>query len=193
MAIEFCREPIEDRVERHGNDDAPDNDRQKWSDQNKRPVSQQSEANDSNDEKHQLFIRCPELQRSFIVVHCRSPPCLRMNFAVALCHVLFLRNQEGVGRCPSWLKLPVNALKIDKAFVQGLAHDTNGQKIVRIILDLARSLHLETVAEGVEDGKTLALLGEWGCDHAQGFVVHRPSPSDQLVAWIERNSVTPAA
>jgi hypothetical protein len=85
-----------------------------------------------------------------------------MNFAVALCHVLFLRNQEGVGRCPSWLKLPVKALKIDKAFVQGLAHDTNGQKIVRIILDLARSLHLETVAEGVEDGKTLALLGEWG-------------------------------
>ena len=90
-------------------------------------------------------------------------------------------------------KLPVNALKIDKAFIQGLAHDTNGQKIVRIILDLARSLHLETVAEGVEDEKTLALLREWGCDYAQGFAVHRPSPSDQLVAWIERNSVTPAA
>ena len=84
-------------------------------------------------------------------------------------------------------------LKIDKAFVQGLAHDTNGQKIVRIILDLARSLHLETVAEGVEDEKTLALLGGWGCDYAQGFAVHRPSPHDQLVAWIERNSVTPAA
>ena len=90
-------------------------------------------------------------------------------------------------------KLPVNALKIDQAFIRGLTHDASGQKIVRTILDLARSLHLESVAEGVEDQKTLALLREWGCDYAQGFAVHRPSPHDQLVAWIERNSVTPAA
>ena len=90
-------------------------------------------------------------------------------------------------------KLPVNALKIDQAFIRGLAQDASGQKIVRTILDLARSLDLESVAEGVEDQKTLALLREWGCDYAQGFAVHRPSPPDQLVAWIERSSVTPAA
>jgi EAL domain-containing protein (putative c-di-GMP-specific phosphodiesterase class I)/GGDEF domain-containing protein len=90
-------------------------------------------------------------------------------------------------------KLPVNALKIDQAFIRGLTHDASDQKIVRTILELAGSLHLESVAEGVEDQKTLALLREWGCNYAQGFAVHRPSPPDQLVAWIERISVTPAA
>jgi hypothetical protein len=70
MAIEFRREPIEHRVERYGNDDAPDDDRQKRADQDKRPVSQKPEANDSNDEKHKLFIRCTGLQRSIIVIHC---------------------------------------------------------------------------------------------------------------------------
>jgi predicted signal transduction protein with EAL and GGDEF domain len=63
----------------------------------------------------------------------------------------------------SYLKiLPANALKIDQAFVQGLTHDANDQKIVRTILDLARSLDLETIAEGVEEEKTLALLRDWG-------------------------------
>ena len=85
-------------------------------------------------------------------------------------------------------KLPVCALKIDKAFVRGLARDTSGKKIVRTILDLARSLDLESVAEGVEDEKTLALLRDWRCDYAQGFVVHRPSPYDELLAWLHSNS-----
>jgi EAL domain-containing protein (putative c-di-GMP-specific phosphodiesterase class I) len=84
-------------------------------------------------------------------------------------------------------KLPVSALKIDQAFVRELSRDANDQTIVRTILDLARSLHLETVAEGVEDDKSLTLLREWQCDYAQGFVVHRPSPPEQLLEWIERN------
>ncbi|MEZ0301226.1 MAG: EAL domain-containing protein [Hyphomicrobiaceae bacterium] len=83
-------------------------------------------------------------------------------------------------------KLPVSALKIDQAFVKRLAHDNNDQKIVRAILGLARSLDLESVAEGVEDDAALALLREWGCDYAQGYAVHRPAPYDQLLAWIEQ-------
>jgi diguanylate cyclase len=91
--------------------------------------------------------------------------------------------------------LPVSALKIDQAFVKRLAHDSNDQKIVRAILGLARSLDLESVAEGVEDGAALELLREWGCDYAQGFTVHRPQPYDQLLAWIERTRLpsVPAA
>src|SRR5262249_19230747 len=61
MAIKFSREPIEDWVERYRNDDAPDNDRQKWSDQDQRPVSQKSKAKYSNYQKHKFFIRCTEL------------------------------------------------------------------------------------------------------------------------------------
>jgi EAL domain-containing protein (putative c-di-GMP-specific phosphodiesterase class I) len=70
--------------------------------------------------------------------------------------------------------------------VKRLAHDDNDQKIVRAILGLAKSLDLESVAEGVEDEAALALLREWGCDYAQGYAVHKPAPYDQLLAWIER-------
>jgi hypothetical protein len=73
MAIESGREPIKYWVERYGNDDAPDNDRQKWSDQDQRPISQKSKANYSNYENHEFFVRCTELWRLIIVVHCCGP------------------------------------------------------------------------------------------------------------------------
>ena len=82
-------------------------------------------------------------------------------------------------------KLRVSALKIDQEFVKSLASDANSQKIVRAILQLAGSLGLETVAEGVEDEASLALLREWGCDYAQGYGVHRPAPSQELLRFIE--------
>src|SRR5262249_20328844 len=56
MAIKFSREPIEDWVERYSNDDAPDNDRQKWSDQDQRPVPQKAEADYSNCQHHEFFV-----------------------------------------------------------------------------------------------------------------------------------------
>ena len=82
-------------------------------------------------------------------------------------------------------KLPVCTLKIDQTFVKKLAHDASDQKIVRTILGLARSLDLESIAEGVEDEAALALLRDWGCDYAQGFCLHKPAPYDQLLAWME--------
>ena len=82
-------------------------------------------------------------------------------------------------------KLPVCTLKIDQTFVKKLAHDASDQKIVRTILGLARSLDLESIAEGVEDEAALALLRDWGCDYAQGFCLHEPAPYDQLLAWME--------
>jgi EAL domain-containing protein (putative c-di-GMP-specific phosphodiesterase class I) len=81
-------------------------------------------------------------------------------------------------------KLRVSALKIDQEFVKTLASDSNNQKIVRSILHLARSLGLETVAEGVEDERSVALLREWGCEYAQGYGVHRPAPSKDLLHFI---------
>ena len=81
-------------------------------------------------------------------------------------------------------KLRVSALKIDQEFVKTLATDENNQKIVRAILLLADSLDLETVAEGVEDEGSLALLREWGCDYAQGYFVHRPAPPDQVSTFL---------
>ena len=93
----------------------------------------------------------------------------------------------------SYLKnLPVDILKIDKAFVSGMLADQVDTRIVRGIVDLAGSLGLETVAEGVEDEDTLAHLAAIGCGFAQGYVISRPLPVADVVDWCRRNAPQPA-
>jgi predicted signal transduction protein with EAL and GGDEF domain len=86
-------------------------------------------------------------------------------------------------------KLRASALKIDQEFVKTLATDANNQKIVQAILHLAKALGLQTVAEGVEDVRTVELLTEWGCDYAQGYAVHRPSPANDVLLVVEERRV----
>jgi diguanylate cyclase (GGDEF)-like protein len=66
-------------------------------------------------------------------------------------------------------RFEVERLKIDQTFVRRLTDDLQDQAIVRAIVQMASSLNLFTVAEGVEDGATLALLGDLGCQQGQGF------------------------
>ena len=68
-------------------------------------------------------------------------------------------------------------LKIDVGFVRNLTADTSNQHLVRAIAGLARDFGYETIAEGVEDAETLAMLVDYGVDFAQGFHIGRPSPS----------------
>lgn len=81
-------------------------------------------------------------------------------------------------------KLRVSALKIDQTFIRTLATDPGNQTIVRAIVQLAKALGLQTVAEGVEDAESLALLREWGCDYAQGYFVHRPAPAPEVTLML---------
>ncbi|MCW2984407.1 MAG: putative signaling protein, partial [Conexibacter sp.] len=81
-------------------------------------------------------------------------------------------------------RLPVAELKIDRSFVSGMVADEDDAAIVRTTLDLARSLRLRVVAEGVEDEDTWALLAELGADAIQGFVLSRPLPAAQIDAWL---------
>ena len=81
-------------------------------------------------------------------------------------------------------KLPVDSLKIDQSFVtRMLSDDDDSAKIVRSIVELAHNLDLEVVAEGVENRETLARLGNFGCDIAQGFSISQPIPGDKFRAW----------
>ena len=66
-------------------------------------------------------------------------------------------------------------LKIDVDFVRNLADDTSNQHLVRAIAGLAKDFGYETIAEGVEDAETLAMLVDYGVDFAQGFHIGRPS------------------
>jgi EAL domain-containing protein (putative c-di-GMP-specific phosphodiesterase class I) len=81
-------------------------------------------------------------------------------------------------------KMPVSELKIDKAFVLRLAHDDNDKTIVRTLIAMANSFSLATVAEGVEDEETLALLAQMSCTKAQGFGICRPLPADEITQWL---------
>ena len=69
-------------------------------------------------------------------------------------------------------------LKIDREFVHELADDESDQRIVRTIVALARDFGKLTIAEGVEDDRTLELLRGYGVDFAQGFLIGRPAPID---------------
>ncbi len=94
----------------------------------------------------------------------------------------------------SYLKrLPVDEIKIDKSFVLNMQHDENDAVIVRSIIDLARNLGFRVVAEGVETMSTWEALRDMGCDIAQGYVISRPLPADQLGAWLETVKPTPLA
>jgi EAL domain-containing protein (putative c-di-GMP-specific phosphodiesterase class I) len=83
-------------------------------------------------------------------------------------------------------RLPVTELKIDRAFVLGMATDRGDAAIVRSVIDLARAFRLRVVAEGVEDERTWRLLAEAGCDAAQGWFHARPMPAAELAVWLDR-------
>jgi PAS domain S-box-containing protein len=79
-------------------------------------------------------------------------------------------------------RLPVAALKIDIEFVRDLPQNSENQHVVKATVNLAKGFGRRTIAEGVEDLTTLALLEELGVDYAQGFAIGRPRPIDTLIA-----------
>ncbi|HET9380590.1 MAG TPA: bifunctional diguanylate cyclase/phosphodiesterase [Streptomyces sp.] len=81
-------------------------------------------------------------------------------------------------------RLPVSELKIDRSFVARLAVDTEDAEIVRCTVDLAHSLGLLVVAEGVEDDETWERLRDLGCDAVQGWLVAAAMPPDETTAWL---------
>ena len=73
-------------------------------------------------------------------------------------------------------QVPVTALKIDRSFVSNLGVDTEARAIVAALIPMAHMLELKVVAEGVETEDHARLLGELGCDFAQGYLYGRPAP-----------------
>ena len=91
----------------------------------------------------------------------------------------------------SYLKrFPVDIVKVDRGFVAGLGTQQHDTEIVRAVLALGQSLGLTTVAEGVETTAQLDLLRELGCDCAQGFLLARPAPGDELAGQEARIRAT---
>ncbi|GLY19153.1 hypothetical protein Kisp01_61670 [Kineosporia sp. NBRC 101677] len=79
--------------------------------------------------------------------------------------------------------LPISELKVDRSFVQAMEQDEGEELIVRSVVELGRNLGLTTVAEGVENPETLVKLVSFGCDTAQGYLLARPMPAEDLDRW----------
>ena len=91
--------------------------------------------------------------------------------------------------------LPVDELKIERSLVKGVHQDRDSEAIVRFIVELAHSLKLSVVAEGVEDDAVLDVLRAIGCDEAQGFhpLLGRPLPVADLLRQRSPATVAGAA
>lgn len=84
-------------------------------------------------------------------------------------------------------RLPVDELKIDRAFVMGMADDRDDRMIVRSTIELAHNLGLKVVAEGVETDACLDELRALGCDLAQGYLFSGPLRRSKLETWLRRS------
>jgi diguanylate cyclase (GGDEF)-like protein len=91
-------------------------------------------------------------------------------------------------------RLPVDELKIDRSFMMHAHERRDDETIVRSTIELAHSMGLKVVAEGVEEPKGWNLLRRLGCDFAQGYLISRPMPAPDVIAFVRRaNDLLPAS
>jgi diguanylate cyclase (GGDEF)-like protein len=88
-------------------------------------------------------------------------------------------------------ELPVDELKLDRSFVFPMADDARAAAIVRSTVELAHSLGLRIVAEGVEHAAAAAELTRYGCDTAQGFLYSRALAPAGLTRWLDQRNLPP--
>lgn len=83
-------------------------------------------------------------------------------------------------------RMPIDALKIDKSFVDDVLTDSDDAEIANAIIRLAHALNLRVVAEGVETDEQMKFLKDQGCDEIQGYAIAKPLPPDQVATFFDR-------
>jgi diguanylate cyclase (GGDEF)-like protein len=86
--------------------------------------------------------------------------------------------------------LPVDVLKVDKAFIDDVPGDTNGENLVQSVLALAKSLQLTVIAEGVEREEQLNWLRGQRCEIIQGYIYAPPVSAEQATEWLKSRYAT---
>jgi len=87
-------------------------------------------------------------------------------------------------------RIPFTELKIDRSFVNRGMHDAAARAILESSMAMAQKLNLTTVAEGVETQAELELMRALGCDGVQGYLIARPMPTSELIAWLQQRTHT---
>jgi diguanylate cyclase len=125
-------------------------------------------------------VLCLEINESALVNDAESaPPTLD---ALKRLGVKLSIDEFGTGHSSlgTLKRFPLDMVKVDRSFVSGLGSDTEDAAIVTAIINLAHSLGLQTVADGVETKEQVDELRALGCDIGQGFYFARPRPSDAI-------------
>jgi diguanylate cyclase (GGDEF)-like protein len=89
-------------------------------------------------------------------------------------------------------QFPVDALKIDRSFIGGIAASTESAALIHTLVQLGKALQIETLAEGIEDQVQLEALQREHCDHGQGFLFSRPLDVSAVEAFLKSNDKAPA-
>ncbi|RJE84318.1 EAL domain-containing protein [Paenibacillus sp. 1011MAR3C5] len=77
-------------------------------------------------------------------------------------------------------QLPLDYLKIDRSFTKELTSDVSSASIVRLIIDIGHSMNLQVICEGIETGREVEALRQFGCEYGQGYYFQRPSPPNEI-------------
>jgi EAL domain-containing protein (putative c-di-GMP-specific phosphodiesterase class I) len=85
-------------------------------------------------------------------------------------------------------RYPFDSIKIDREFVSDMTYDMGDRELVNAAIVMAHSLDLRVIAEGVETQEQLSDLEELGCGYAQGYLLGRPMPAEELTAVLKQQN-----
>jgi EAL domain-containing protein (putative c-di-GMP-specific phosphodiesterase class I) len=88
-------------------------------------------------------------------------------------------------------QFPADALKIDRSFISNIASSTQSTALIQTLVQLGKTLEIETLAEGIEDQVQLKTLQRERCDHGQGFLFSRPLDVHAVEAFLETAELPP--
>ena len=88
-------------------------------------------------------------------------------------------------------QFPVDALKIDQSFIEGVASSAESSALLHTLVGLGKTLHLKTLAEGIENDAQLTELQDQQCDQGQGFLYARPLDAEGITEFLSANPVDP--
>jgi EAL domain-containing protein (putative c-di-GMP-specific phosphodiesterase class I) len=87
-------------------------------------------------------------------------------------------------------QFPVDSLKIDRSFIAGMGQSSEGDALIHTLMQLGKALHLQTLAEGIEETSQLTQLQAEQCDVGQGFLFCKPLPAEELEQLLQSSLAT---